>query len=50
VSSANCLIYQLFLGAGRLRCSKSVYGFAYDDAVGLRVCKGATTFTLCPKP
>lgn len=31
-------------------CSKSVYGFAYDDAVGLRVCKGATTltFTLCP--
>ncbi len=31
-------------------CNRSVYGFAYDDTVGLRVCQGATalTFTLCP--
>ena len=31
-------------------CNKSVYAFAYDDTVGLRVCQGATllTFTLCP--
>jgi hypothetical protein len=25
--------------------NKSVYGFAYDDTVGLRVCKGATSLT-----
>jgi hypothetical protein len=31
-------------------CKKSVYAFAYDDAIGTRVCQGATsiTFTLCP--
>ena len=31
-------------------CDSSVYGFAYDDAKGLRVCGGQTslTFTLCP--
>ena len=31
-------------------CNNSVYGFAYDDTIGTRVCTGATsvTFTLCP--
>ena len=31
-------------------CNNSVYAFAYDDAQGLRVCRGQTTltFTLCP--